>query len=282
VRPDVDEWLRLLPEELAPHRDVMRSLLRAALQDSAVRLLVVGCSIGRGAADALSDIDALIGITDGAWATWIDGSALFVRSVGEIVDLYQQIIEPTKRDEHAYQHTFAQYASGVQLDLVVAPARERQAPRPDWVVLYDPDERVHGEPRIGAANEEHVRQWMYVGLVHLNACAKYLTRGSLWEAKLQLDAARTELWRLWAAAERVADPEYGLTAILDSPRTAMPRDIEATAASLERGAIASAANVCLDLFDEIWPRAIAAAVGETAPSPALVGWVRKRLRSIPT
>jgi len=282
VRADAERWLRSLPEELARHREVMLGLVREAERDPGIRVLVVGCSIGRGAADELSDVDAMYAVVDTAWNDALRDSAGVVRRVGDVIDMHQQIIDPANRELPPYQHTFAQYASGVQLDLVVALARDRQAPRPDWIVLYDPDGRIVGEAKSIAATEEHVRQWMHIALVHLSMCAKYLTRGSLWEANAQLDAARAELWRLWAVAERIADPQYGLTAVLDAPDAPMPENIEATVAGLDRRALRSAAMSCGELLVWTWPRAISAVATADLAMPPLAEWVLKQLKDVAT
>jgi hypothetical protein len=282
VRDDAERWLRSLPKGLAPHREVMLALMREAERDPAIRVLVVGCSLGRGAADELSDVDAMYAVVDTAWHDAVRESAGVVRRVGDVIDMHQQIIEPANRELPPYQHTFAQYASGVQLDLVVAVARDHQAPRLDWIVLYDPDGRIVGEAMASAATEEQVRRWMHVALVHLSACAKYLTRGSLWEANAQLDAARAELWRLWAVAERIADPQYGLTAVLDALDAPMPENIEATVAGLDRRALRSAAMSCGEILVWTWPRAISAVATADPAMPPLAEWVLKQLQDVAT
>jgi hypothetical protein len=281
VRVDAERWLCDLPADLAPQRDLIEGLLREARNDARIRLFVVGCSIGRGAADRLSDVDARLGVREDAWSDVITESEAIVRRAGEIVDLWQQVIQPSALDARTFQHTFAQYASGVQLDLVVARAGDRQVPAPDWVALHDPDGTVLEQPRATTATEEQVRQWMYNGLVHLSGCAKYLARGSAWEAHLQLEEARAELWRLWSVAAGVADAQYGLTAVLDDPRRPMPTNIAATVAGLDLTAAHAAAIACLDLFVETWPHAIGAVARDREP-PALAAWVRDQLRSVPT
>jgi hypothetical protein len=282
VREHAERWLRSLPNDLAPHRELMMGLMREAERDPGIRLLVVGCSIGRGNADELSDVDAMYAVTEGAWNDAVRDSGAAVRRVGDVIDMHQQIIDPPDRAVPAYQHTFAQYASGVQLDLVVAVAKDRHAPRPDWVVLYDPDERVVDEPKSTEATETQVRRWMHAALVHLSACAKYLTRGSLWEAHAQLEAARGELWRLWAVAERIADPQYGLTAVLDAPDAPMPDNIEATVAGLDRRALRSAAMACGELLVWTWPRAISVVATADLAMPPLAEWVLRQLRDVAT
>jgi hypothetical protein len=282
VRVDAERWLRDLPALLGPQREVITGLLNEARKDSRIRLFVVGCSIGRGAADALSDVDALYGVAEPRWQEAIADSADLVRRVAPLIDLYQATLQPTSPDSHAYQHTFAQYASGVQIDLVVAVAREQQARRPDWIVLHDPDERVSDAAKLVAPSEDEVRGWTYACLIHLSACAKYLTRGSLWEARTQLDLARTELWRVWAVAQHVPDPQFGLTAVLDATDRALPSNIDATVAPLSRVPMRSAALACLDMLEETWPRAASAILAHDVGSPPLVAWVRAQLVAVAT
>lgn len=282
MREDAERWLRSLPKELAPHRELMLGLAREAERDPGIRLLVVGCSLGRGAADELSDVDAMYAVADAAWQDAFRESAGIVRRIGDVIDMHQRIIQGADRALPPSQHTFAQYASGVQLDLIVALARERQSPRPDWIVLYDPDDRIVGEAKASVATESQVREWMYGALVHLSACAKYLIRGSLWEAQAELDATRAELWRLWAAAERIPDPQYGLAAVLDAPDCPMPENIEATVGSLDRQALRTAALCCGELLVWTWPRAISTVATADLAMPPLAEWVLRQLSDVAT
>ena len=55
-------WLAALPDELAAQRRVMAGLVDRCEAWPLVTSLLVGCSLGRGAADALSDIDAALGV----------------------------------------------------------------------------------------------------------------------------------------------------------------------------------------------------------------------------
>ncbi|HEX4256528.1 MAG TPA: hypothetical protein VH089_15640, partial [Streptosporangiaceae bacterium] len=51
-------WVASLPAELAGQRRVLAGLLEFSVATAGVTSLNVGCSLGRGAGDALSDIDA--------------------------------------------------------------------------------------------------------------------------------------------------------------------------------------------------------------------------------
>jgi hypothetical protein len=152
-------WLRSLPPALAPQRAVMEALLDTVERDDRIRTFVVGCSIGRGVADRLSDIDALIGVRTEAWSAAMAASRSWIEAASPVLDLYQQIIADAAFEGREYQHTFAQYANGVQLDLVLSRLRDQLQPRADWVVLYDPDRRVSGEPSRTPPSADDVRRW---------------------------------------------------------------------------------------------------------------------------
>jgi hypothetical protein len=55
-------WLAALPDELAAQRRVLAGLIEYSENTPLVSLLLVGCSLGRGAADALSEIDAAMAV----------------------------------------------------------------------------------------------------------------------------------------------------------------------------------------------------------------------------
>jgi hypothetical protein len=266
-----DEWLRGLPQELAPQRTIMRGLVAYARTNDRVRVVVVGCSIGRGNADALSDVDALIGVADDAdWRDSLAAIDVGLAGIAPILDLHSQFVSDAKRG--AYRHTFIQYADGVQVDLVVLPAFAKRARDREWVVLYDPDGRVSGEPEEHDPTSDQVRTWMFGGLGRLSAAAKYLTRGSLWEALAVLEAARADLWRLWAVAIGAPDPQYGITAVLDVPGARLLPGIERTIAPLDRARIREASLACLDLLIERWPE-----VARGQPLPPFAERVRAQL-----
>ena len=281
VSSDPQRWLRSLPATLTAQRTVIEKLLEHVRVDDRLRLFVVGCSIGRGAADSLSDVDALIGVRDRAFDEVTRVSAEIAHAGGRVLDLFQQIMPAASPEGSRYQHTYAHYADGVELDLVLAIARETLPPRPDWIVLYDPDDTVRGEPTRKVASPEDVRAWGFNCLVRLHACAKYLTRGSLWEAQLMLERARADYWCVWATSKEVAEPLYGLTAVLDDSRKPMPEGIGRTVAQLDRTALARAALALVDSLLDAWPRADAmvGASGLGASTP-LAGHVRDKLSSL--
>jgi hypothetical protein len=87
-----------------------------------------------------------------------------------------------------------------------------------------------------------VREWAFGGWCALADLAKYVRRGSAWEALDRLHEGRTQLWRLHAAASRIADPQYGLTSVLDFAPDDIPAGIEQTVAGLALPSLLAAAR----------------------------------------
>jgi len=104
----------------------------------------VGCSLGRGAADELSDIDAALGVdaergavSDERLSAVEELVAAALPELGELVDVLRH---PAKTDQRV-RVIFAQYADGTQLDLAVVPEAEiqlrtRRGGAPDFIPLY--------------------------------------------------------------------------------------------------------------------------------------------------
>ena len=121
-------WLAALPGELAAQRRVMAGLVdRCEAWPLAITLLV-GCSLGRGAADALSDIDAALGVDaerGEAGARQVDTVEEMVVAelpeLGALVDVLRHRVE---RPGQWVRRIFAQFADGTQLDLAITAASQ--------------------------------------------------------------------------------------------------------------------------------------------------------------
>jgi hypothetical protein len=116
-------WLAALPGELAAQRQVMAGLIEFCEVTPLVTSLSVGCSLGRGAADPLSDIDAALGIAaqcGNAGAGQVQAvEAMVVAALpglGALVDVLRHRVGP---DGRPIRRIFAQFADGTQLDLAV-------------------------------------------------------------------------------------------------------------------------------------------------------------------
>jgi hypothetical protein len=244
---DGDAWLARLPDELAAQRRVMAGLLGFCAATPVVTSFSVGCSLGRGAADELSDIDAALGVTDEASvgaAEALVSAAL--PGFGQLVDLLRY----QARQDDGIRRIFAQYADRAQLDLAVVPqAKVKLAERPDFVPLYlAPGAPASaGDPAAAfVVSGEQVREWAFIAWCELLDIDKYLRRGSLWEAHDRLHDVRRHIWMLWAAATGAMYPWHGLSQVLDRDAGDLPPGIGATvatldAADLRRAARASAA-----------------------------------------
>jgi hypothetical protein len=260
-------WLAALPDELAAQRRVMAGLVDRCAAWPLVTSLLVGCSLGRGAADALSDIDAALGVDtergEAGAGRVRTVAAMVVAALPDLGDLVDVLRHQTGAAGQFVQRIFAQYADGAQLDLaVVAEAeiemRRRTGGAPDFIPLYQvsapPDSQAQaiggqaaGEPPAAyAVTSDQVREWAFLGWCALIDADKYLRRGSLWEAHDRLHEARHHIWALWAAARGAMYPWHGLSQVLDHDPGNLPLGVESTiagldAADLRRATRASAA-----------------------------------------
>jgi hypothetical protein len=240
-------WIEQLPDEMAGQRMLLRGLLRLCEEEEIIRWLVIGCSLARGAGDYLSDLDLAMGVRDDEFEAVVPEISTAVEGLGDLVDSYQHKL-PSVVAVHV--RIFAQYAGRCQVDLMVFPASASAEPFAGVVALYDPDAaivtRAYREPPAPA----QVREWAFHGWCALADVGKYLRRGSVWEALIQLNAARDQLWRLQAVAGGVPDPQFGLTSILDfAPETILP-GMAGTVADLDPARLVSAARHLANLLSQ--------------------------------
>lgn len=261
-------WLAALPDELAAQRRVMAGLVDRCGAWPLVRSLLVGCSLGRGAADALSDIDAALGVDTPCGAAGAERveavEAAVVAALPELGTLVDVLRHRTGPANQLARRIFAQFADGTQLDLAVVAEAEIEARRrgggaPDFIPLYqaptpagsrEPDARMlavgsapRGElPAAYTVTGEQVREWAFLGWCALIDADKYLRRDSLWEAHSRLHEARHHIWALWAAAHGALYPWHGLSQVLDHDPGNLPPGIESTVAGLDAAGLRRAAR----------------------------------------
>ncbi|MFY9648808.1 hypothetical protein, partial [Trebonia sp.] len=249
-------WLAALPEELAAQRRVLTGLVDRCEAWPLATSLLVGCSLGRGAADELSDIDAALGVDaprgEAGAGRVTTMEAMVVAALPELGALVDVLRHPTGPASQHVRRIFAQFADGTQLDLAVVAdaeieARHRAGGAPDFVSLYqapasaEPDPRMPADggasggepPDAYAVTGEQVREWAFLGWIALIDADKYLRRGSLWEAHSRLQEARHRIWALWAAAQGAMYPWHGLSQVLDYDPGDLPPGIESTVAGLD-------------------------------------------------
>jgi len=159
-------WLAALPGELAPQRRVMAGLVDRCEAWPVALSLLVGCSLGRGAADALSDIDAALGVDaergeagSGRVGT---AAAMVVASLPELGALVQVLRHRTGPDIQHARRIFAQFADGTQLDLAIVAQAEIDARRhaggaPDFIPLYQAPAQRARHPLSGPLGNQGTR-----------------------------------------------------------------------------------------------------------------------------
>jgi hypothetical protein len=222
--------------------------------------LLVGCSLGRGAADELSDIDAALGVDaprgEAGAGRVRTMETMVVAALPELGALVDVLRHPTGPASQHVRRIFAQFADGTQLDLAVVAdaeieARSRAGGAPDFVSLYQaPSPRMPADdgtsggeaPDAYAVSSEQVREWAFLGWSALIDADKYLRRGSLWEAHSRLHEARHHIWALWAAAQGAMYPWHGLSQVLDHDPADLPPGVESTVASLNAADLRRAAR----------------------------------------
>ncbi len=238
-------WLNELPVELSGQRRIMRRLRAYCAASPDVRWLLVGCSLARGAADRLSDLDLGAGVVADRFEEAALGLRAAMAGLGELVDSFHHQL-PGVQDPH--ERIFAQYADRCQVDLVVLPAELPDGGMPPALVIYDPDGMVSSRGRARQIAPEQAREWAFLGWCALADLGKYLRRGSAWEALDRLNEARSMLWRLWAAAHGVPDPQYGLVSVLDFAPDDAPAELADTVADLDQARLLDAARRLADLL----------------------------------
>src|SRR5215475_1001177 len=282
------EWLATLPGELSAQRHIMAELIELSDTTPIVTSLSVGCSIGRGAADELSDVDAAIGIDTergAAGARQIEQvESMIVEALpilGAVVDVLQHRTGPADR---LVRRIFAQFADGMQLDLAVMAEVEvrRGAAAPDFVTLYRAAEVAGNDAHAGdrparadVATPEQIREWAFFGWCALADVDKYLRRGSVWEAHNRLHEARHHIWALWATANGALYPWHGLSQVLDQDPRDLPPGIETTIAGLDPVDLLRAARASATLLTHV-SKAAAARYAANLPS-TMDGYVTSAL-----
>jgi hypothetical protein len=241
------DWVAGLPAELDGQRAILSRLLHHCAADPRVSWLVIGCSLGRAAADRLSDLDLGAGVTA---ADFDAARADLRRAVDALGDLVESFEHQYPGVTGTHSRIFAQYADRCQVDLVVMPDSVDAGAIPNVVVLHDPGGLITIRDTSSPVTGEQVREWAFLGWCALADLGKYLRRQSPWEALSRLEEARAQLWKLQAAAGGVAQPQYGLTSILDFAPGRVPAELAATVAGLEPAGLLAAGRQLARLLSE--------------------------------
>jgi len=252
-------WIETLPPNLAPQASLLHRFLDAVEADDRFRALEVGCSFARGTADELSDVDVGLWVADDGWTHVLATCDTLLRSLGGPVDSIEI--------EESWGHWFfVQYHDGVQLDVAAQRVSTAKGRMPDAVILLDRDGVLAQgyEPDSYHASKRSRRAWTFRAWFSLGNVAKYLDRGSLWEALDSLERARNDLLRIHAAKLEVPYPGFGVTSIFDVRGADVPPGFGDTFALAEPDDVRRAACALASLL-------------EGYGTPPLATWTRSRL-----
>lgn len=271
-------FLAALRARLPRHAALLEALVAVCEADERIEVLELQCSVARGVGDDWSDLDVGIGAADASWEAVADALPDRLRAIADVVDLLPHVIGEWGSRPH--RRIFCQYADGRQLDLVVQPVSNLSGRVPTAVVLYDPAGHLASErhPAMLAASADDVRAWEVLGWELLANVAKYLARGSPWEANERLEGARAMALRLHAAAEGVTFPAFGLTSLLDADPPRLPDGLSATVAGIDADALRAAAIATGELLRRAAADARRRLGAEHAESP-MAGYVLGLLRA---
>ena len=244
--------------------------------DDRWRFLELGCSLGAGGGDELSDIDAAVGYDDVVVSELFDAAKAFAERIGTPIDLVVHRMDGWAAD---VCRVAAEYPGALQLDLVFMPASSRPGLPDRSIAVADKDGRLSvavTSPRRLPPGPDTVREWVVLGWWAIATADKYVRRHSPFEALQAIDEARSHALRLWAAGHGVPYAEFGLTSLLDFPPFELPSGLAATyAVPDDVDAVAAANRATADLLDSAAVGA-SAALGADVVSP-LASVVRSRL-----
>jgi hypothetical protein len=251
-------WISALDPGLERQRSALLGLLEFCEGSATVTSLSVGCSLGRGVADELSDVDAAVGVdaergpVGADRVREVEASLVDHMRAEEVVDVLR---EEAPTADSVIRKVFVQRADGIQLDLAVVAESEvrRGAAAPDFVALYRAASVGEPSPMPSAydVSGEQVRTWAFLGWRALLDADKYLRRRSAWEAHQRLEEARDRIWQLWATAHGASYPWHGLSQVLDHDQTSLPAGIESTVAGLDLDDLRRAVLSCADVLEEV-------------------------------
>lgn len=223
------EWLAELGTQLPRHSRRISALRDSVAADERLRWFDIGCSLGAGRGDQLSDIDCGIGYTEPLSEDDLEELGLqLVSSVGVVVDALVHVMDGFPPGVHRFA---VEYDDEVQLDLVLVPTALATGLREGEIAIVDKDatragtatSSAYGPPEARTAREWALTAWWFVSDI-----AKYIQRESLFEAADRIERVRQQALKLYAAAHDVPYPQFGLTSLLDYEPFRLPANLADT------------------------------------------------------
>ncbi|MDR7380629.1 hypothetical protein [Promicromonospora iranensis] len=202
------------PAELVEH------LTRWACETPWVEWLELAGSLGRGAGDELSDIDAGVGLLDGGDPDAVE------RAVTGFAPTAAVLRQPFGPDT---THLVSIYQDGRQLSLVVMPCTTRTGLAPEATALVDKSGRLATalDRATWDPDAARRREWAFLACIAAGDALKHARRGAYWRALRSLTEARDLYLQLIAAREQVVFPQFGAVSLENAGRP-VPDELAAT------------------------------------------------------
>lgn len=232
---------------------LVEALNEWALRTDWVDWVELGGSLGRGAGDEYSDVDAGIGVREP------DGSAdmgivvakaekraaeggvseagiseggvsdALVAEARSAIESFAPVAASLTQPLGEAVHLICVYEDGRQLSLVVLDAAVRTGLPPQAVATVDKSGRL-SEPLDRSrwdADDAALREWTFLAWIAIGDAARHRLRGRTWRAMKALTDARDNLWQLWAHGQGLVYPQFGAVTV-ENADAALPPGIEAT------------------------------------------------------
>jgi hypothetical protein len=197
--------------------DLVDRLRRWAEDQPWIDWVELGGSLGRGAGDAWSDLDAGLGVVGDDLD---QRAAEAIRAVSEFAPVAGTLIQPWQTGAHC----IVAYQDGRQLSLVVAPADFRSGRPPESIVLLDRSGRLAEAlpAERWTPDADTQREWVFLAWIAIGDAARHAVRDHRWRALRSLTEGRDLVWQLWAADAGVAFPGFGAVSVENAGLPAPP------------------------------------------------------------
>ncbi|MEU4387814.1 hypothetical protein [Promicromonospora sp. NPDC023805] len=206
-----------------------------------VEWLELAGSLGRGAGDEYSDIDAGVGLLDGGDLEAIE------HAVTEFAPTAAVLRQPFGPET---THLVCIYQDGRQLSLVVMPSATRTGLAPEAVALVDKLDRLSTslDRATWDPDADGRREWAFLACIAAGDALKHARRGTYWRALRSLTEARDLYLQLVAAQEQVVFPQFGAVSLENAGRPVPERLAATLVGSPDQDALVDAVEVLLSLL----------------------------------
>lgn len=232
----------ILPSEAASSgpAELVERLTLWARETGWVEWLELAGSLGRGAGDEYSDIDAGLGLTDGG----VDDVEAALTGFAPVAAVLRQPFGPETT------HLVAVYQDGRQLSLVVMPCTARTGLAPEAIALVDKSGRL--KPSLDRSTWDpdvaRRREWAFLACIAAADALKHARRGSFWRALHSLTEARDLYLQLLAAREGVVFPQFGAVSLENAGHPVPDRLAATLVGTPDQPAVAAAVGALVPLL----------------------------------